>query len=454
MTEFPLKDYQREGVDFLHRVNGRGILADGMGLGKTLQTIAYISESKNFPAVIVCPATVKSAWAKEFQKWLGMEVYIQEGEQDEPIPEGVNAVVTSYNLLQHRYMSLSQVPGRLIVFDEAHTLQNPGAKMTKKAIQLSRRFPHVIGLTGTPMQNRPRDCWPILHIIRRQEYRVFTPFGHKYCDPQLQHFGWTFNGATNLEQLAEEVKPFLLRRGKEVLKDELKGHTTKIITLDIDDRESYDLASNDFSKWMTNVKKKPLSAKQKKAEKLMRVGELLRHAVRSKSRQLVGWIREYRKANPEKKIIIFCHHDRMLELLMRRIPQEGEEFLSISGSTPSSKRGAIVSKVQDDQNVRGIVCKIKSAGAGNTLTAAQTTIYAELPWVPALYNQSRDRNHRIGQTEDVECYIMVAKNTIEHRLCEVLQEKQKCQDIVIDGRKASTLPLMDMLLRVMDDGTP
>jgi len=453
VIDLPLKPYQREGVDFFHRVNGRGLNCDDMGTGKSLQTIAYIRESNNFPVIIVCPATVKSAWKSEFRKWLDMDVYTQEGEVDEPIPEDVNVVITSYNLLQYRHLSLSQVPGKLIVFDEAHTLQNPGAKMTKKAIQLSRRFPHVIGLSGTPMQNRPRDFWPILHIIRPQEYRVFTPFGHKYCDPQYHHFGWTFNGATNLEQLAEEVKPFIIRRTKaQVLGNELKKHTTYIVPLDIDDRESYDFASSDFSKWMTNVKKKPLNNKQKKAEKLLRVGELLRHAVRSKSRNLVKWIREYREQNPEKKVVIFCHHDRMMELLIRRLPVNGEEILSISGSTPSSKRGAIVARFQECPEIRVIICKIQSAGAGITLTAAQTTIYAELPWVPADYNQSRDRNYRIGQDENVDCYVTVAKDTIEHRLCEALQEKQKAHDVVIDGKKEneSGLPLMDLLLKAME----
>jgi len=445
MNDFQLKPHQIEGIDFLKQTNGRAIIAFDPGLGKTLITLQYVKESSGFPLVAVAPATVKGTWAAEIRKWIGdIPIHIMEGKSPEDIPEDTQVLITSYNLLAPRRQCISNFVGKTLVFDECHNLSNRETATTKAATAISRRFSRVIGLSGTPILNRPADFWPILHIIRPEEYRVFRAYAHRYCDPQLRHWGWTFDGATNLDKLAEEIKSFVIRRKRDVIAHEMPDQSIDIELLEIDNREEYEKARTGFAKWMES-KGRRLSAKAKVAEKLIQVGELLRLASKLKCRNLVRYIRKYREENPNEKLILFAHHDSMVDILRRRVLSPEEPFLHIGGSIPSGKRQPIIDRFQEDPEARVIICKTLSAGAGITLTAAQTSIFCELPWGSSHINQAMSRNYRIGQTKDVRVIIAVARDTIEHKVIQVLEDKQGLHDVLIDGTNRKSLPLAELL---------
>jgi len=250
MNDFQLKPHQIEGIDFLKQTNGRAIIAFDPGLGKTLITLQYVKESSGFPLVAVAPATVKGTWAAEIRKWIGdIPIHIMEGKSPENIPEDTQVLITSYNLLAPRRQCISNFVGKTLVFDECHNLSNRETATTKAATAISRRFSRVIGLSGTPILNRPADFWPILHIIRPEDYRVFRAYAHQYCDPQLRHWGWTFDGATNLDKLAEEIKSFVIRRKRDVIAHEMPDQSIDIELLEIDNREEYEKARTGFAKW-------------------------------------------------------------------------------------------------------------------------------------------------------------------------------------------------------------
>lgn len=440
-----LKPHQITGVEFVHRNNGRCLICDDPGLGKTLTTLTYANESKNFPMVVVCPATVKQTWAEEAKKWLGdIPVHVMQGKTPETVPPETKILVTSYNLLHPRIKCLSAFIGKTIVFDECHNLSNRQTATTKSATILSRRFQHVIGLSGTPILNRPADFWPILHVVRPKEYPKFQAFAWKYCDPRYRPWGWEYAGSSNLEQLAEEIKPFVIRRKIDILADEMPERDIRMEILDIDNRDEYTEAKHNFAKWMESKGRK-LTPKALKAEKLIQVGFLLRLAAKLKCRNLVRFIRGYREQYPEKKLLLFCHHTSMMEVLQRKVFSPDEPYLAIHGGVPSAKRHPIIERFQQDPEARVLVCKTLSAGAGITLTAAETSIFCELPWGSSHVKQAAARNFRIGQEKRVEIIMTAARDTIEHKVCQILQEKQGLHDLLIDGTQTNSLPLMDLL---------
>lgn len=445
-SSLPLKPHQLEGVAFFHTNKGRCLNCDDPGLGKTIMSLAYTQEADGFPLVAVCPATVKGTWKSEAKKWLGdIPVYVMEGKSQEAIPREAKIVVTSYNLLAPRLDDILNFPGKTLVFDECHNLSNRKADTTKAATRISRKYKHVIGLSGTPILNRPKDFWPILHIIRPHEYSSFQTYGWKYCEATLRPWGWEFEGSSNLPQLAEEIKPFMIRRTIDILGHEMPDRNIQMELLDIDNREEYDHARLHFHEWMDS-RGRTLSKNALKAQKLIQVGMLLQLAAKLKCRNLVKFIRDYRQEFPEKKIILFCFHNQLMEVLKRRAFIPDEPFLAIHGGIPSAKRHPIIERFQSDPTCRVIVCKTLSAGAGITLTAAETSIFCELPWSASSLKQAAARNFRIGQKKDVECIMAAARDTIEHKVCQVLQEKQGLHDLLIDGTEKNTLPLLDLLL--------
>lgn len=450
---FPLKPHQVEGVAFFHANKGRCLNCDDPGLGKTIISLAYAHQSSGFPLVAVCPATVKGTWKSEAKKWLGdISVHTMEGKSPEPIPRDAKIVVTSYNLLDSRIDDLLNFPGKTLVFDECHNLANRQTATTKAATRISRKYKQVIGLSGTPISNRPKDFWPILHIIRPAEYPNFTAYGWRYCGAEYKPWGWQFDGASNLDQLAEEIKPFVIRRTIDILAEEMPERNIRMELLDIDNREEYQEARLHFRRWMES-KGKTLNKNSIKAEKLIQVSFLLRLAAKLKCRNLIRFIRDYREQYPERKILLFCTHNNLQDVLQRRAFRPDEPFLAIHGGIPTNKRHPIIERFQDDPECRMIVVKTRSAGAGITLTAAETSIFCELPWSASSFKQAAARNFRIGQKKEVDCIITAARDTIEHKVCQVLQDKQSLHDLLIDGTSKNSLPLMDLLLSTVQHET-
>lgn len=438
-----LLPHQQEAIQFLIETKGRALIADDPGLGKTASCIGYLEQSQVYPALIVCPASVKASWVKEFLQWAGITATVLEGERPEEIDPGVKVVICNYDILRDQMPALVRVPFQCVVYDESHYLSNPSAHRTKAAKVMARRCKHVICLSGTPISNRPADFFPTLHIIHPGLYPSFSAYAWEYCDPKKTRWGWDYTGSSNLDKLHKAIQPFTIRRRKdEVLNlPEQRSHVVPIV---LENAQEYIEAESDFIKWLSKNTQHGSVEKAKKAEAVVKVGYMLSLSARLKARAAVRWLRNYMQQHPEKKLILFCTHTAMLDVLYRRVFPDG--VLMIDGSVPSNKRGKIVEQFQTDPRYRVIVCNTKAASAGITLTSASTTVFVELPWTASTVSQARDRNYRIGQDKDTDVIYLVAQDTIEERLCKVLQHKQQLQEQIIEGKKRNDLPVLDMLL--------
>jgi SWI/SNF-related matrix-associated actin-dependent regulator 1 of chromatin subfamily A len=410
----------------------------------TAQVSTLAKRQALWPLLIVCPASLKGNWQKELKMWAGVDSYVVEGKSLATLPDDMpQAVIVNYDILYDQRPLLQQYQWKCIAFDEVHNLANRTSKRTKAAKALSRMTTKVIGMSGTPVMNRPADFWPILNIIRPELFPSFQAYAHRYCDPRKTHWGWEYKGAKNLEELHERVKPFMLRRLKEnVLKLPSKTHV--VVPLHLEDRSELDAAENDFIDWLSKNSRFGSVTSAQKAEAVTKLGCLLRLTSKLKCKSVVEWSRKFFRDHPDEKLILFAIHTNMVDVLKRRILPEG--VVVIDGSTPSKKRQAIVDSFQNDPKTRLMVANIKAAGVGLTLTAASTVAYAELWWTPAVMAQGADRVHRIGQGSACNIYYLIVPETVEQRICTAIQNKQQVANSIVDGRQATALPVLDLLL--------
>jgi SWI/SNF-related matrix-associated actin-dependent regulator 1 of chromatin subfamily A len=441
-TLFP---YQEEGVEFMAAVHGGILLADEQGLGKTAQVSTLAARQGLWPLLIVCPASLKGNWKRELKQWAGVDAFVVEGESLVTLPDEMpQAVIVNYDILFHQRPALSRYQWKCIAFDEVHNLSNRASNRTKAAKHLSRLTTKVIGMSGTPVMNRPADFWAILNIIRPELFPSWQAYATRYCDPRKTHWGWEYKGAKHLDELHEKIKPFMLRRLKaDVLDLPDKNHI--VVKLDIENREEIDRAEADFLAWLKQNAKYGNVTSAAKAEAVTKIGVLLRLTSRMKCKAVVEWSRNFFRDHPGEKLILFGIHTAMVDVLKRRVLPE-ENVVVIDGSTPTKKRQAIVDRFQTDPDCRLLVANIKAAGVGLTLTAASTIANAELWWTPAVMAQGADRVHRIGQKEACEIFYLVVPGTIEEKICKAIQSKQQVANSIIDGKQATELPVLDLLL--------
>lgn len=426
-------------------VHGGILLADEQGLGKSAQVSALAKQQGLWPLLVVCPASLKGNWQRELKLWAGCEEsLVLEGKSLGSLPDPLpQAVIVNYDILYDQQSLLRRYQWACIAFDEVHNLSNRASKRTKAAKAISRMTTKVIGISGTPVMNRPADFWPILNIIRPELFPSWQAFAHRYCDPRKTHWGWEYKGAKNLGELHEKIKPFMLRRLKEDVLD-LPSKTHTVVPLTLEDRSELQAAENDFISWLAaNSRYGSVTAAQK-AEAVTKLGVLLRLTAKLKCRAVVAWSRKFFRDHPNEKLILFAIHTNMVDVLQRKILDEG--VVVIDGSTPTKKRQAIVDSFQNDPKTRLMVANIKAAGVGLTLTAASTVAYAELWWTPSMMAQGADRVHRIGQKEDCSICYLIVPDTVEERICRAIQTKQQVANCIVDGRQAAELPVLDLLL--------
>jgi len=439
--------FQEEGVAFFFTNKGRGVCCDEMGLGKTIQTLAWCAEQKNKLKIIICPSSVKYNWEKEINYWLKNEknVFIMNGRKPETIPYGTNYIIINYDILLHRYEEILKVNPNIIVIDEFHYIKKNTTKRTKIVKIICKGRNHIIGLSGTPITSRPLEFFNMLNIINPIMFPSYWQYVQKYCGAKHNGFGWDFSGATNTEELHLLVKDKIMirRKKKDVLKD-LPDKIRTIIPLDITNRKTYNKAKRDFLYYLLTEKKDFEKAESaSKAEGLTKMAYLRKLIINGKMKYVLEWLDDFLEDNVDDKIVVFTLHRETLHQIFDKYK---DIAVKIEGATSAIDRKKAVEKFQTDKNIRMFIGNIKSAGTGITLTASSSVCHVELDWLPTEHLQATDRCHRIGQKDTVNEYYLIAKDTIEEDIMELLSEKMDILNQVIDGKDVKDTNLFRELL--------
>lgn len=450
------KKYQIQGVRFLEGLGGRGILGDDMGLGKTYQAIAWKALHREIlSTVVVCPATLKEHWCRQFRFHAALGAEVLEGET--PYKPNQPIAIINYEILAKAVWDpkdkrklfprfpwvemLRSLDPKLIIIDEFHYIKTRQALRTKACVQLAKGCPHIIPLSGTPINNRPVEFFPTLQLVAPKDFSSFWKFAFQYCDPKpgFRGRGWDFSGASNLDELHIRVSKYMIRRLKTEVAKELPPKIRTTLPICITNKKEYQKAEEDFLGWLEKMSGKEAALRAAGAVGLTRLGALKRLAAEGKLKAAVRWIEDYLEESGEK-LIVFCVHRKILEALLEHFPTSA----SIHGGVDASKRQAEVDRFENDPKCRTFLGQLKAAGVGldGLHRAASSVLFLELGWSFADHEQAEDRALRIGTVADsINIYYLLARDTVDEKIMVLLEKKHDICNKVLDGKIREVLGL-------------
>ncbi len=462
-----LKPFQRAGVIYLLEQR-RAFLADEQGLGKTIEALATLEADDAYPAIVVCPASLKLNWLREIERWLpkrsaqalsglgsprarssdtrspaggdASEQTTADPATGVPIPLA-DITVVNYDILAARAQALGAMAPRALVLDESHYCKNAAAKRTQAVGRLASSVPSdglVLALTGTPVMNRPPELIAQLRILGR-----LADFGSG------AQFGRRFKGADAHVRLHWHLRSrCFVRRLKVDVLPQLPAKTRTVVPVELDNESEYRLAETDVIAWLRS---RPLDlseldakvAAALRAERLVRLNALKMLAARGKLHAALAWIHDF--CSSGERLVVFARHREIQRAVVERFPHA----LHILGEDTHAARDASLEAFQaaDSSENQLIVCSIEVAGQGLTLTRSSNVAFLELDWTPAKHDQAEDRCHRIGQQDAVNAWYLLAAGTIDETMATLLERKRAIIGAVTDGREESDEGIVDALAR-------
>ncbi|KAH8377525.1 hypothetical protein KR093_005804 [Drosophila rubida] len=415
-----LMPFQEEGVCFAIAQQGRVMICDEMGLGKTYQALGVADYFKEDWPVLVCTtASTRDAWARHITELLpAVPLHcIQVLANNQTYVGDAQVLIASYNMMERHMDRLMQRKFGIVIYDESHTLKNSKAKCTTVAKRLAEKAKRVILLSGTPALSRPLELFTQLQLVDSR-FMSFMEFTSRYCDGKQSNFGWDANGQSNLEELKVILLlKYMLRRTKAEVLPQLAAKNRETVVLDpalIWTDENAQTTCKDLS---TELK----SAKGRSREEV-----LLRFYARTaevKTRAVCAYLKTLIKE--KVKFIIFAHHRVMLDAISDCLAGLKVNYIRIDGHTRSDLRADYVDKFQKQSSCKVAVLSLKACNSGITLTAAEMIVFAELDWNPSTLAQAESRAHRIGQTKPVVCRYLMATQTADDTIWNMLKNKQE-----------------------------
>ena len=442
-----LYPFQKYGVSFLQSRSGRALLADEMGLGKTAQALAWLQlNPKVRPVVIVCIASLKLNWEREIQMWLpsGTTVQIVSGKKSTSrgVSLSSDIMIVNYEILQSWVESIRKRKVRCVIIDEAHAIKNPRTIRTKAVKDLTNGIPHVLALTGTPIVNKPVEAFPLLNILAPKTFPSFWHYAQRYCNAQNSRFGWDFSGASNTAELHTLLtSTVMLRRKKQDVLKELPPKVKTVVPMELKNRKEYDEVEKDLIEYLRDIDPER-AERAKKAEVLVKIEVLKQLSIAGKMTGCIEWIENYLQQNG--KLVVFTTHTRTIDTLMEKFRGIA---VKVDGSVTGINRQKAVDEFQTNGNVKLFVGNIKAAGMGITLTVASSICFLEYSYVPGDHIQAEDRIHRIGQTNSVNIYYLVARNSIEEMLVRLLNKKSQTIERILDGKPVGEGSVFSQLVK-------
>lgn len=432
VTPYP---YQQQGI-----ARGlewkRFILGDAPGLGKTLQSIGIIHAAQAWPCLVICPSSLKINWQREVEKFTDTRALVLADAVRTTWPYLLHMrmfqyAVVNYESLRKYFVWDIKAPSggpfrlkdvvfcpqirlfRSVIIDESHRVKDAATQQAKFAKGLCTGKEYVILLSGTPVVNRPADLVSQLSIMDR-----LKDFGGR--GQFLLDYAQGEEGASNLDELGRRLRATcLLRREKEKVLTQLPAKTRVDLYVDISNRDEYDTAQDDLAQYLREYRlcTEPEIRRKMRMEALVRFMALRGIAARGKVAHAVDFIRVFLSSG--QPLVVFCSLHDIVDELRKAFPRA----VTVTGRDSAAMKQAAVDSFQQGKS-KLIICSIKAAGVGLTLTAASRVAFIEFPWTYADCQQCEDRCHRIGQRDNVTCYYLIGRGTIDGRLYQIIYDKR------------------------------
>ena len=421
--------YQREGIIF-GLEKKRLLIGDEPGLGKTLQSIGIVDTANAYPTLVICPSSLKINWQREFEKFTDKKAIVLDNATRTSWPYLLQmgmfhmAIVNYESLRKYfvydtgkdRAFRLKDVVFndaikvfRSVIIDESHRVKDPSAQQTIFTRGIVEGKQWRILLSGTPVVNRAEDLVAQLSIMGR--LKDFGGRGKFLAD---------YGEDGNLDELSQKLYAHcMIRREKAKVLTQLPDKTRTDLYVEISNREEYLLAQNDLAEYLRQYK----DCTDREIRRKMRMEALVKFmalrsiAAKGKVKQAVDFVRVFLASG--KPLILFCSLHEIVDQLKKEFP----DAVTVTGRDSAAAKQAAVDAFQSGA-ANLIVCSIKAAGVGLTLTASSNVAFIELPWTYADCCQCEDRAHRIGQKDNVTCYYLLGQDTIDSTLYALIHKKK------------------------------
>ena len=440
----PPMEHQKVAIEKL-LANDKFILADDMGLGKTTSAVIASMESGAKKVLIVCPASLKINWDREIKNYSDRKVLIVEGRK---WGSTFDYYIINYDIIKNYhttdksedsddYKLLVNAGFDLAIVDEAHYISNSTANRTRLLNDVLEKIPKVWLLTGTPMTSRPINYFNLLKIVDSPLTLNWQSYVRRYCKGYQFTVGnrkvWNTSGASNLDELRERTKSYVLRR----MKTDILDLPEKIVTPIFVEMNSkmYEEEMDDFTRISSDNKDKETLTVT--LNRLMRVRQLIAYEKIPYTCEIID-----RCLEQGKKVIVLTNFTMTLDMLHEKYKKNS---VTLDGRMHKDKRQENVDRFQTDDKIKIFIGNIKAAGVGITLTAAEVVIMNDLSFVPADHSQGEDRAYRYGQKNSVLVYYPVFENTVEKVIYNILQKKKGIIDQVMGDGEYSESFSRDLL---------
>ena len=439
-------EYQREGIAYALEKK-RCILGDEQGLGKTVEAIGLLTASKAFPALVICPASLKINWQRELRKFGGINAIILDDKnratwqrfweikrQDgKPCAE---VFIVNYESLRKFFVQKVRREGRFtlksvdfderinlfrtVIIDESHKCKTSSTQQSKFVQGIAMGKEYVLELTGTPVVNNNVDLIQQLNIMNRLgDFGGYTKFMARYCAGEHK--------SSHLKELNYLLRKncFIRRLKKDVL-TQLPDKTRSYLVTDIDNMKEYKEAERDIIKYLVKYQDADDDKIQRtiRGAIMVKMSLLKQISARGKVDGAVEMIHNTIDGENGQKLIVFCY----LKEVVQALKSVFRDAVTVTGDDSPQQKQYAVDRFQNDERVRLIILNYKSGGVGLTLTAASNVLFVEFPWTYSDCCQAEDRAHRNGQKNAVNCVYLLGKDTIDEYMYELIQSKKYISD--------------------------
>jgi len=456
-----LREYQQEGFAWLCRLAHWGVgacLADDMGLGKTIQALALLlTRAPEGPALVLAPTSVCFNWESEARKFaptLNPRIF-GPGNRNTFVTslQPFDLVICSYTLFQQEAELLTDVIWKTVVLDEAQAIKNMTTKRSQAAMQLNAGF--RIATTGTPVENRLDELWNLFRFLNPGLLGSHQGFTERFGTPIEKNQDKT--ARTLLKKL---IRPFILRRTKSQVLEELPPRTDIVHRIELSDKEMtfYEaLRRNALDKLAQTEGQGPGERQIRILAEIMRLrraccnpqlvmpDSTLPSAKLAAFQEIVAELR-----SNGHRALVFSQFVDHLSIVRKSLDDEGIAYRYLDGSTPQKERQEQVTAFQSGQGELFLI-SLKAGGTGLNLTAADYVIHLDPWWNPAVEDQASDRAHRIGQLRPVTVYRLVAANTIEEKIVALHHQKRDLANSLLEGTESAGRVSADDLLELLKE---
>lgn len=458
---FGFRPYQEQGVAKGLQLK-RFINGDEQGLGKTLQSIgtiygASLQGNDVFPCVVICPSSLKMNWKREWEMWTDRKAMIL----DSKIKDSwhryydinmADVFITNYESLKKYFVA--KMPSKTqrrkssdiimddrinlfksVIVDEAHRCKNPTTLQAQLTLQITRNKEWVILLTGTPVVNKPIDLFPQLAIANRlNDFGGKKKFLARYCE--------VGRGSSNLKELNYFLNKYcFFRREKSDVAKDLPDKQRQTILCDITTRDQYNKARDEFVSYLEQQGADDAEiAKKLRGEIIVKMQELKKISAYGKLNEAREFIHEV--IDSGQKLIVFVIHHVIVDELLKEFPKA----VTVTGRDKDFEKQKSIDAFQNDPETNLIVCNIKAAGVGITLTASSRVAFIEYPWTYADCVQCEDRAHRIGQKNNVMCTYFLGQNTIDEDMYDLILQKRHVANTITGATDEVKMDMVEGLI--------